>query len=132
MSNWGIGLGAGVQSALQMYGALQAGQRNALEIERMEKEKADTAALDKAWAESQGRVGQQDDYTQAIKTVADVGTQQAQALSNQGALRGNTAEDQAFEKAVAESAVGAMRENAAYNKTGNTGYAAPADIGTSW
>jgi hypothetical protein len=127
MSNWGIGLGAGVQSAMQMYSAIQAGQRNALEIERMEKEKADTAALDKAWAESQGRVGQQDEYGQAIKTGGGVGTQQAQMLSTQGALPGNTAEDQAFERASAESAVGAMRENAAYNKAGNTGYAAPAE-----
>jgi hypothetical protein len=115
MSNWGIGLGAGVQSALQMYGAIQAGQRNALEIEKMEKEKADTAALDKAWAESQGRVGQQDEYSQAIKAGAgmtNAGTQQAQMLSNQGALPGNTAADQEFERASAEAAAGAMRRNA--------------------
>lgn len=110
--NLGIGLGAGVQSALQMYGALQAGQRNQLEIDKLTKEAEQEKALDAAYAQSQGRVGQADDYAQAIQTQGGAGSQQAKMLSDQGALAGNTPDDIAFEKASAQAATGAMRENA--------------------
>jgi len=125
--NWGAALGAAVNSGLSTYERLGEEELRDMQRKQLRKDIAEKEALDRAWAESQARVGQQDEYSQAIKTGAGVGTQQAQALSTQGALRGNTAEDQAFEKASAEAAVGAMRENAAYNKAGNTGYTAPAE-----
>jgi hypothetical protein len=125
--NAGAFAGALGTSALNTYERLgEAGYRQ-MQRAQLVKEIQEKEALDQAWAQSQARVGQQDEYGQAIKAGANVGTQQAQMLSNQGALPGNTAEDQAFEREAAASAVGAMRENAAYNKAGNTGYAAPAE-----
>lgn len=124
---WGAFGGAATTAALNTYERLGEEELRDMQRKQLKKDIAEKEALDRAWAESQARVGQQDEYSQAIKTGAGVGTQQAQALSNQGALPGNTAEDQAFERASAEAAVGAMRENAAYNKAGNTGYAAPAE-----
>ena len=124
---WGAFGGAAANAALSTYERLGEEELRDMQRKQLKKDIAEKEALDRAWADSQARVGQQDEYSQAIKTGAGVGTQQAQALSTQGALRGNTAEDQAFEKASAEAAVGAMRENAAYQKAGNTGYAAPAE-----
>ena len=110
--NLGAFAGALGQSALSTYERLgEAGLRN-IQRQQLVKEIAEKEALDQAWRESQARVGQSDDYTQALKTGSQIGTQQAQMLSNQGALPGNTAEDQAFERASAEAAAGAMRENA--------------------
>jgi len=126
-TNWGAFAGALTNSALSTYERLGEEELRDMQRKKFKKEQEQEAALDTAWRESQARVGQQDEYSQAIKTNAGVGTQQAQALSNQGALAGNSPEDIAFEKASAEAAVGAMRENAAYNKTGNTGYAVPAE-----
>ena len=110
--NAGAFAGALGQSALSTYERLgEAGYRN-MQRAQLAQEMQEKADLDQAWRESQARVGQQDDFAQAIKTGGAAGTEQAQMLSNQGALRGNTAEDIAFEKASAESAAGALRENA--------------------
>ena len=109
---WGAFGGAAASSALNTYERLGEEQLRDMQRAKLKKEQEQEAALDKAWSESQARVGQQDEYSQAIKTGAGVGTQQAQMLSTQGALPGNTPEDQAFEKASAESAAGALRENA--------------------
>ena len=110
--NWGAFAGAASNTALNTFERLGEEQLRAMQREQLRKEIAEKEALDKAWRESQARVGQSDDYTQALKTGSQIGTQQAQMLSNQGALPGNTAEDQAFERASAEAAAGAMRENA--------------------
>lgn len=110
--NWGTALGAAVNSGLSTYERLGEEELRDMQRKKMQKEMADEAALDAAWRNTQGRVGQQDEYGQAIQTAGGVGSQQAQMLSTQGALPGNTPEDQAFEKASAESAAGALRENA--------------------
>ncbi len=125
--NLGAFAGALGQSALSTYERLgEAGLRN-IQRQQLVKDIAEKEALDQAWRESQARVGQSDDYTQALKTGSQIGAQQAQMLSNQGALPGNTAEDQAFERASAEAAAGAMRENAAYKKAGKYEFEAPAE-----
>lgn len=110
--NWGAFAGAASNTALNTFERLGEEQLRAMQREQLRKEIAEKEALDQAWRQSQARVGQSDDYTQALKTGSQIGTQQAQMLSNQGALPGNTAEDQAFERASAEAAAGAMRENA--------------------
>lgn len=110
--NWGAFAGAASKEALSTYERIGEEQLRSMQREQLRKEIAEKEALDAAWRQSQARVGQSDDYTQALKTGSDIGTQQAQMLSNQGALSGNTAEDQAFERASAEAAAGAMRENA--------------------
>jgi hypothetical protein len=109
---WGTFAGAATGAALNTYERLGEEELRDMQRKKMQKEMADEAALDAAWRNSQARVGQQDEYGQAIQTAGGVGSQQAQMLSNQGALPGNTPEDQAFEKASAESAAGALRENA--------------------
>lgn len=110
--NAGAFAGALGQSALSTYERLgEAGFRN-LQRQQMAQEMQEKADLDQAWRESQARVGQQDEFSQAIKTEGFASGQQAKMLSDQGALRGNTAEDQAFERASAEAAAGALRENA--------------------
>jgi hypothetical protein len=111
-SNFGAFAGALGQSALSTYERLgEAGLRN-IQKAQLIKDIEEKEALDTAFRESQARVGQTDDYSQAIRTGGGVGTQQAQMLSNQGALAGATPEDVAFERASAESAAGALRENA--------------------
>lgn len=110
--NWGAFAGAAAQSGLSTYERLEEQKLKQLQRSQLEKEIAEKEALDTAWRNSQARVGQQDDYAQAIKTGAGVGTEQAQMLSSQGALAGNTAADQDFERASAQAATGAMRENA--------------------
>lgn len=110
--NLGAFAGAAAQSGLSTYERLNEQAFKNLQKQQLEKEIAEKEALDQAWRTSQARVGQQDEYGQAIKTEGFAGSQQAQMLSNQGALPGNTAEDQAFERASAEAATGAMRENA--------------------
>jgi hypothetical protein len=112
---WGAFGGALASSALNTYERLGEEELRDMQRKQLKKDIAEKEALDKAWAESQARVGQQDEYSQAIKTGAgmtNAGTQQAQMLSSQGALPGNTVADQEFERASAESAAGAMRENA--------------------
>jgi len=110
--NWGIAAGAAAQAGLSTYERLEEQKLKQLQRSQLEKEIAEKESLDAAWRESQGRVGQQDEYGQAIRTEGFAGSQQAKMLSDQGALRGNTPEDQAFEKASAESAAGALRQNA--------------------
>jgi hypothetical protein len=110
--NAGAFAGALGQSALNTYERLNEQQFNAIRKAQLVQEIQEKEALDTAFRESQARVGQTDDYSQAIRTGGAVGTQQAQMLSNQGALAGATSEDVAFERASAESAAGALRENA--------------------
>lgn len=110
--NAGAFAGALGQSALSTYERLNEQQLNAIKKAQLVQEIQEKEALDTAFRESQARVGQTDDYSQAIKTGGGVGTQQAQMLSNQGALAGATPEDVAFERASAESAASALRENA--------------------
>jgi hypothetical protein len=116
--NWGAFAGAASKEALSTYERIGEEQLRSMQREQLRKEIAEKEALDAAWRQSQARVGQSDDYTQALKTGSNIGTQQAQMLSNQGALSGNTAEDQAFERDAAASAVGAMRQNAQYMASG--------------
>jgi len=123
--NWGAFAGAAAKEALSTYERIGEEQLRSMQREQLRKEIAEKEALDAAWRQSQARVGQSDDYTQALKTGSNIGTQQAQMLSNQGALSGNTAEDQAFERASAEAATGAMRENAMRQGAIPAGQAAP-------
>ena len=109
---WGAFGGAAAQAALSTYERLGEEELRDMQRKQLKKDIAEKEALDQAWRESQARVGQQDEYSQAIQTAGGVGTQQAKMLSDQGALGGNTPEDQAFERASAESAAGALRENA--------------------
>lgn len=112
---WGAFGGALASSALNTYERLGEEELRDMQRKQLKKDIAEKEALDKAWAESQARVGQQDEYGQAIKAGAgmtNAGTQQAQMLSNQGALPSDTPDAREFEKAAAESAAGAMRENA--------------------
>jgi hypothetical protein len=110
--NAGAFAGALGQSALSTYERIGEEELRALQRSQIKKDIAEKEALDQAWRESQSRVGQQDDYAQAIKAGGAAGSEQARMLSNQGALPGNTPEDQAFERASAEAATGALRENA--------------------
>lgn len=110
--NWGIALGSAMQQGLSTYERLGEEELRSMQRQRLKKEMADEAALDLAWKQTQGRVGQQDDYASAIGSTGNTNYAAAQMLSNQGAMPGNTPEDQAFEKASAESAAGALRENA--------------------
>ena len=123
--NWGAFGGALASSALNTYERLGEEELRDMQRKQLKKDIAEKEALDAAWRESQARVGQSDDYTQALKTGSNIGTEQAQMLSNQGALSGNTAEDQAFERASAEAATGAMRENAMRQGAIPAGQAAP-------
>jgi NAD/NADP transhydrogenase alpha subunit len=110
--NWGQALGAAAQSGLSTYERLGEEELRAMQRKQLMKDIAEKEALDAAFRESQARTGQTDDYSQAIRTGGNVGTQQAKMLSDQGALPGATPEDTAFERASAESAARALRENA--------------------
>lgn len=110
-TGWSAGAGF-ANSFLGTLSGLTALETSQMQNEKIRKDMDQEAALDKAWSESQARIGQKDEYGQAIQSAGGASPQQAQMLSNQGALRGNTPEDQAFEKASAESAAGALRENA--------------------
>lgn len=110
--NLGAALGAAVNTGISTYERLGEEQLRAMQREQLRKEIAEKEALDQAWRQSQARVGQTDDYTQALKTGGEIGTQQAQMLSNQGALPTDTPDAREFEQEVAKSAAGALRENA--------------------
>ena len=110
--NWGAFAGAAAQSGLSTYERLEEQKLKQLQRSQLEKEIAEKEALDTAWRNSQARVGQQDEYGQAIKTEGFTGTQQAQMLSDQGALPSDTPDARDFEQEVAKSATGALRENA--------------------
>jgi hypothetical protein len=110
--NWGAFAGAASKEALSTYERIGEEQLRSMQREQLRKEIAEKEALDAAWRQSQARVGQSDDYTQALKTGGEIGTQQAQMLSNQGALPTDTPDAREFEQEVAKSAAGALRENA--------------------
>jgi hypothetical protein len=115
MANWAAG--AGFSNAfLNTLKGLTDLERSQLEMSEAKRKIEQEKALDTAWNESQARVGQKDDYGVAIQqasgnTGMDMG--QSRMLSQQGALSGGSAEDMDFERASAEAAAGAMRENAA-------------------
>jgi hypothetical protein len=114
MANWAAG--AGFSNAfLNTLKGLTDLERSQLEMAENKRRIEQEKALDVAFADTQSRVGQKDDYGVAIQqasgnTGMDMG--QSRMLSQQGALSGGTAEDMDFERASAESAAGAMRENA--------------------
>jgi hypothetical protein len=114
MANWAAG--AGFSNAfLNTLKGLTDLERSQLELAENKRKIEQEKALDVAFANTQSRVGQKDDYGVAIQqasgnTGMDMG--QSRMLSQQGALSGGTAEDMDFERASAESAAGAMRENA--------------------
>jgi hypothetical protein len=115
MANWAAGAGFS-NSFLNTLKGLTDLERSQLEMAENKRKIEQEKALDVAFANTQGRAGQVDDYGVAIQkasgnTGMDMG--QAKMLSQQGALSGGTAEDMDFERASAESAAGAMRENAA-------------------
>jgi hypothetical protein len=114
MANWAAG--AGFSNAfLNTLKGLTDLERSQIELSENKRKIEQEKALDTAWNESQARVGQKDDYGVAIQqasgnTGMDMG--QSRMLSQQGALSGGSAEDMDFERASAEAAAGAMRENA--------------------
>lgn len=105
--NLGAALGAGVQTGLSTYERLSEEQRKQAEFDYLQKQRQQEAALDTAYAQTQGRVGEQNDYAQAIQAQGGAGSQQAKMLSDQAAGMG--AENEA---ASAQSVVGALRQNA--------------------
>jgi hypothetical protein len=114
--NWGLALGKAFETGLNTYERLGEEELRQLQRDELKRKIAEEQALNEKFAQTYGRVGQADDYGVAIQKASgnqgiDMG--QAKALSAQGALPGNTAGDQAFERASAEAAAGAMRENAA-------------------
>lgn len=113
--NLGAFLGAAAKSGLDTYERLGEEEFRAMQREKMRREIEQEKKLEEAFAKTQGRVGQRDDYGVAIQQASgnqglDMG--QAKALSAQGALPGQTQEDIDFERASAQAAAGAMRENA--------------------
>ena len=68
--NIGAALGAAVNTGISTYERLGEEQLRAMQREQLRKEIAEKEALDQAWRQSQARVGQTDDYTQALKTVS--------------------------------------------------------------
>lgn len=111
--NVGAFAGALGQSALSTYERIGEEELRAMQRQKLRKEISDEAALDQALKTELGRVGQKDDYTQAIQSGAAVGEKQARALDTMG-MEGltNSPEDQAFKQAAQTSAVSALRENA--------------------
>lgn len=113
--NFGVALGRALESGLSTYERLGEEEYRQMQREKMRREMEQEQALETKFAETMGRVGQKDDYGVAIQQASGnqgIDMAQAKAISAQGALQGNTAEDQAFERASAEAAAGAMRENA--------------------
>jgi hypothetical protein len=114
--NWGIALGKALESGLSTYERLGEEETRQMQREKMRRELEQEKALDLAFANTQGRAGQADDYGVAIQQASGntgMNMGQAKMLSQQGALSGGSAEDMDFERASAEAAAGAMRENAA-------------------
>ena len=114
--NWGVALGKALETGISTYERLGEEETRQMQREKMRRELEQEKALDTAFANTQGRAGQADDYGVAIQQASGntgMNMGQAKMLSQQGALSGGTAEDMDFERASAESAAGAMRENAA-------------------
>jgi hypothetical protein len=123
--NIGAALGAAVNTGISTYERLGEEELRAMQRAQLRKDIAEKEALDQAWRQSQARVGQTDDYTEALKTGSNIGTEQARMLSNQGALPTDTADARDFEREVAQSANTAMRENAMRQGAIPVGQAAP-------
>lgn len=112
MGSFAGGLAKGFTST---YGLISDIEDRKEERARRKKEQEKEDALDKAYAETYGRVGQKDDYAVSIQQAGGnkgLNLGAAQQLAAQGAIPGNAPEDVAFERASAEAAAGAMRENA--------------------
>ena len=116
--NFGAFAGAATNSAINTYERL--GEEELREMQRKEyRDKMDRDAKERAIAaETFGNVGQNTEFQQGIATEGKVNTEQAKALSDQGRTG-----DPEFDRAMAESAVGALRENAA--RQGVVGAEAP-------
>lgn len=116
--NWGAFAGAAANSALSTYERLGEEELRAMQRKEMRDRLAREAQERAIAAETFGKVGQDTEYGQAIATEGKVGAGQGKALSDQGRTG-----DAEFDRALAESAVGALRENAA--RQGVTGAEAP-------
>ena len=105
--NFGAFLGSAAESGLKTYERLGAEEEREMLRQKMKREMAEQQALDTKFAERMGRVGEQNDYSQALQT-ADTGIsgQQAKMLSDQAAGFGPEGE-----RASAEAAAGALRQN---------------------
>lgn len=106
--NWGQALGAAANTALNTYERL--GEEELREMQRKElRDKMARDAQERAIAASTfGKVGQETEFGQAIAAEGKTNMGQAKALSDQGRTG-----DAEFDQAMAESAAGALRENAA-------------------
>lgn len=112
------GASAFADSFLRTLSGLTAMERDRLAMDALRQEQEEKKALDAAWANRAGRIGQADDYTAEIAAGSGIGNARtgqnssARLLSEQGALPGDTAADRDFERASADAAAGAMYENA--------------------
>lgn len=116
--NFGAFAGAATNSAINTYERL--GEEELREMQRKElRDKIAREDKERAIAaETFGNVGQNTEYEQGIATQGKTNTAQAKALSDQGRTG-----DPEFDRAMAESAAGALRENAA--RQGVTGAESP-------
>lgn len=106
--NWGQALGAAANTALNTYERL--GEEELREMQRKElREKIARDEQERAIAAGTfGKVGQETEFGQAIATEGKTNNAQAKMLSDQGRTG-----DPEMDRAMAESAAGALRENAA-------------------
>lgn len=105
--NWGLALGKALESGLNTYERLGEEELRQMQREKLRQEMQEQKALDTKFAETYGRVGQKNDYTEALQTAdTGIGSQQAKMLSDQAAGFGPEGE-----KASAQAAAGALREN---------------------
>lgn len=105
--NFGAFAGAAANTALNTYERLGEEELRDMQRKKLKQDMEQEAALDRAFAATQGRVGQTNDFTQGIQTQGGVGSEQARMLSNQAAGMGAEGE-----QASAQSAIGTLRENA--------------------
>ena len=105
--NLGVALGAAATTGLNTYERLGEEELRDMQRKKMRQEMEQEKALDTAFAQTQGRVGQQNDYAQAIQAQGGAGSTQAKMLSDQAAGMGPE-----NEAASAQSVVGALRQNA--------------------
>lgn len=105
---WGAFAGAAANAALNTYERLGEEELRDMQRKKFKDEMAKEAAERQAALETFGKVGQETEYGQAIATEGKTNTAQAKALSDQARTG-----DAEFDNAVASSAAGALRENAA-------------------
>jgi hypothetical protein len=105
---WGAFAGAAANAALNTYERL--GEEELRDMQRKEmREKIAREVQERAIAaDTFGKVGQETEFGQAIAGEGKTNNAQAKALSDQGRTG-----DPEFDRAMAESAAGALRENAA-------------------